>query len=110
MSLERDEFLTRGFLNPVSLIDDPDYFDRDPKFSVISKEGGLPVERKVIVVSWEIDKRLLAYPFFGSLIVGAITAVAVGISTNCIATGAQVGEYLCGMVATVFCYVVWRCS
>lgn len=107
--MEKSTFLTRGFHNPASLVDDPDYFDRNPEFHITDPRT-LVQERKIIVIAWEVDKRLLAYPFFGSLIVGAIIAVAVGIRTKCIATGAQVGECLCGMVATVFCYVIWRCS
>ena len=110
LALESSDFLTRGFHYPPSLGDDPDYFDRITGFQVTSDLTTQALERKVIFIDWEVDKRLLAYPFFGSLIVGAIIAVAVGISTNCIATGAQVGECLCGMVATVFCYVIWRCS
>ena len=110
LALESSDFLTRGFHYPPSLVDDPGYFDRESSFHVPDDSSTPGPERKIIVVDWEVDKRLLAYPFFGSLIVGMIVAVAVGISTKCIATGAQMGECLCGMVATVFCYVVWRCS
>lgn len=92
------------------MVDDPDYFERDPGFYVLSDSRTPASERKVIVIGWEVDKRLLAYPFFGSLIGSAAIAVAVGIHTRSIATGAQVGEYLCGVIAAVFCYVVWRCS
>ena len=61
-------------------------------------------------MGWEVQKRLLAVPFLTALIIGAIVAVAVGFKTKDIATGAQVGSSLCGVIGTIFGYVIWRCS
>ena len=113
LSIEKSGILTRGFRNQASLGDDLELLDRIADLQVYGDSTTQALERKertVIVVGWEVDKAVLAYPFFGTLIIATIFAVAVGISTKCIATGAQVGECLCGMVATVFCYVVWRCN
>ena len=88
------------------MLDNPDYFERDLSFYIVNHSKAAAAERKVIVIGWEVDKRLIAYQFFGSLIAGAAIVIAVGISTKSISTGAQVGECLCGVIAAVFCYVV----
>ena len=108
-SLEKSEFLTRAFHNPSSVVDDPGYFQRHPSFYTITDTEGIPTARQVVFVGWEIDKRLLAYPFFGALVISVVIALSVGIRMGDVATGAQVGGTFCGIVATVFCYVIWRC-
>ena len=74
-----------------------------------SATNGLEL-RYVLFVGWEVDKRCLAFPFFGALGIAAIIAISTGISTGSMAAGAQVGGTLCGVVAAIFCYVVWICS
>ena len=91
-------------------MDDLEYFDGDPSFRVVPHSERDPIVRHVLFVGWEVDKRSLAFPFFGALIIAAIVAVSVGISTEDIATGAQVGGSLCGVITVIFCYVVWRCN
>lgn len=91
-------------------MDDARYFDQDPSFYAGLVVGTSAEARHVLYVGWEVDKRYLAYPFLGGLGIAASIAVSVGISTQDVATGAQVGGSLCGVVAAVFCYVVWRCS
>ena len=109
-SLEKNDLLTCGFYNPKFLADDLDYFDHNSSFQDVDDSDASTPRRRIVVIHWEVDKRLIAYPFFGSLLLGAMIAVAVAVGTKSVSTGAQIGECICGIIASVFCYVIWRCS
>lgn len=109
-SLERNETLTRHFEKPASSAEEERCIDGILNSVILNQFEELDSMTEVIVIAWIVDKRLLAYPFFGSFIIGAIIAVLVGIKTNSISTGAQVRECICGVIASVFCYVIWRLS
>jgi hypothetical protein len=66
--------------------------------------------RQVFLVGWEVDKRYVALPLSGALFLSALLSVAAGCYERSVSTGAQVGGTLCGVVAVVFCYLVWRCT
>ncbi|KAK5125525.1 hypothetical protein LTR85_000636 [Meristemomyces frigidus] len=110
-TVERSDLLTRGFAHPYTLVDEADYFLRDPSFNVQRDDNdaleALP-KRRALVIHFETDKRLIAFPLALALLLSAVIAVIVGVCTRDIATGAQVGGTVGGCVAVVLGYVIWR--
>lgn len=99
--LVRNEFLTRGYARPQSLVDSADVFVRAlPSFCEGSdEEASIPREQHALDVALEIDKGRVSIFMLLMAVLGFAVGTAVSIAKGDLGLGAEIGGAVFGFVA-----------
>jgi hypothetical protein len=63
--------------------------------------------RKVLCIGYAVDKRLLCWPLIFTILVASSAAIATGVITCNVSTGAEVGSFVGAVFSISWAYILW---